>query len=208
MGSYTNEPILVTDSPNPLTSNAVTMKHTNFSNGPLDLNYYDPTPSAISKFNQMMFRGALMSIGWPHLANLTDPDVSIYQNVAALETIQLNAYQTDLRWYAGAAVLELMTVLLILPMFWGWWYVYQFFRTYYILILTIAFPRPQDSGTKSDLFPSRHRSGVRLATLRQRQLCFRRKWCGERTWGHEVEIWCCSRSGAYDGLRSEHGRGR
>lgn len=32
-----------------------------------------------------------------------------------------NVYQSDLRWFAGAAVLEILAVLLVLPLFWGWW---------------------------------------------------------------------------------------
>ena len=50
-----------------------------------------------------------------------DPNLSLYQNILANETKQVEAYHSDLRWFCGAAVVQVLTMLLILPNFWGWW---------------------------------------------------------------------------------------
>ncbi len=103
------------------TYNSEALRHANYSNGGGDLNFYDPTPSVISKFNQLMFRGAIMAATQPQTAHLLDSDVSINQTVQGQESITQNVFSSDLRWYVGAAVLELVTVVFVLPMFWGWW---------------------------------------------------------------------------------------
>ena len=70
----------------------------------------------------MMLRSAaIASTSWPHIQRLIDAGVPVNQTVAARQTAQTNIYKSDLRWYAGAAIAELVTVLLILPMFFGWW---------------------------------------------------------------------------------------
>ncbi len=68
-----------------------------------------------------MLRGGIMTASWPNMTNLIDPGVSRQQRVQAEETIHDTVFHTDLRWYAGAAIVELVTVLFVLPMFWGWW---------------------------------------------------------------------------------------
>ena len=123
-----------TYSMNSLTLNPLVARHLNFFQGARaatkDLNFVDPTPVIISKFNQLMFRGAIYAVSpghdpnnWPQesISELLDPGVSIHQAVTANQTLRQIVFHSDLRWYAGAAVFEIATVLLILPMFWGWW---------------------------------------------------------------------------------------
>ena len=70
---------------------------------------------------RVMFRGSVLSAsrdGSPvhledggDLAKLMDPGVSIYQTVQAKQMITQNVYKSDLRWYAGAAIVEIVTTL-------------------------------------------------------------------------------------------------
>lgn len=79
------------------------------------------------EFLQLFFRAAtLASSGpssrpWqPNLDGWLDPGVSVNQTISAKQEKNQNVFRSDLRWYFGAAVLQLATVLLILPMYWGW----------------------------------------------------------------------------------------
>jgi hypothetical protein len=71
--------------------------------------------------NEFMFRGGVLATGWDNLANRLESGVTKSQTVGALQEITQNICKSDLRWYSGAAVMQLATALLILPMFWGWW---------------------------------------------------------------------------------------
>ena len=109
-------------SPDYQTYNINVLKHTNLSNGLYDLNFVDPTPGIVFDFNRIMLRAAAKaSSSRHHTQNLVDADIPFNQTVTALQTVQTNVFRSDLRWYAGAAVAELVTVLLILPLFFGWW---------------------------------------------------------------------------------------
>lgn len=105
----------------PTTYNTEVFKHENITvTGTSELSFFDPTADVVSKYNQLMFRGATLvssgSAAWPHLDRWFDPGVSTNQTIAAVREITQNVFRTDLKWYAGAAVLELVTVLLILPL--------------------------------------------------------------------------------------------
>jgi hypothetical protein len=107
--------------PDPQTYNVNVLRHWNSSNLYNDLNFIDPTPGIIFDFNRMMLRSAAKASNWGHTQRFIDAGVPIKQTVAARQTVQTNIFKSDLRWYAGAAVFELVTVLLILPLFFGWW---------------------------------------------------------------------------------------
>lgn len=108
-------------SPDPQTFNVNVLRHYNYSNGAYDLNFIDPTPNIIFDFNRLMLRSAAAASNYTHVKSLVDDGVLTNQTVLAHQTVQRNIFKSDLRWYAGAAIFELVTVVLILPMFWGWW---------------------------------------------------------------------------------------
>ena len=83
--------------------------------------FSDPGPYIVSQFNELMFRGAIAAASLPNVEARLDPDLSRQQRVQATQTLTRNTYTSDLRYWAGAAVFELVTVLLILPLFWGYW---------------------------------------------------------------------------------------
>ncbi|KAK3635935.1 hypothetical protein LTR56_014473 [Elasticomyces elasticus] len=81
----------------------------------------DPTHDIVFALNELMFRAGVMSTNWTNLADLIDPGLSIKQTLQAEQTVTENVYRSDLRWFAGAAILEIIAVLFVLPLFWGWW---------------------------------------------------------------------------------------
>ncbi|KAK3630913.1 hypothetical protein LTR56_017186 [Elasticomyces elasticus] len=50
-----------------------------------------------------------------------DEGLSVDQLIHGNQTTTQNVYRSDLRWFAGAAVLEIMAVMFVLPLFFGWW---------------------------------------------------------------------------------------
>ena len=108
----------------PYSYNLFAAQHDNYTNWSWDQNWRDPTDDIVFVANELMFRAGLMSLRlrtWEQLRSLVDPGVQIEQTVLAQQEITQNVYKSDLRWYAGAAVVQIATALLTLPMFWGWW---------------------------------------------------------------------------------------
>ncbi|KAK3725481.1 hypothetical protein LTR37_000451 [Vermiconidia calcicola] len=111
--------------------NLMSSQYLNASNHGYDLNFLDPMPDIVSTFNQLMFRGGVIASNWNDLRSrvdpqnitttLLDPGISIHQTVSAVQEITQNVFDSDLRWYAGAAIVQVVTALVILPMLWGWW---------------------------------------------------------------------------------------
>lgn len=89
----------------------------------VDILWTDPTDDIVFVANQLMFRAGLIATNWPrgYWEGLIDPGVEVNQTVEATQEITQNVYTSDLRWYAGAAVIQIATALIILPMFLGWW---------------------------------------------------------------------------------------
>jgi hypothetical protein len=111
-----------TYSPDFATYNPVVAQHMDLNDfGKATLSFLDPTEDVILKYNQLMFRGGVMESYYPDVANYIDDGLSLDQTVEARQTIEQPVFKSDLRWYAGATAIELITVLLVLPMFWGWW---------------------------------------------------------------------------------------
>ncbi|KAK5681425.1 hypothetical protein LTS10_005955 [Elasticomyces elasticus] len=81
----------------------------------------DPTPDILADLNEMMFRAGVVSTDWSNATSLMDEGLSIEQTLQSTQTVTENVYRADLRWFAGAAVLEVLAVLFVLPLFWGWW---------------------------------------------------------------------------------------
>jgi hypothetical protein len=50
-----------------------------------------------------------------------DEGLTADQSVQAHQTETLNVFHSDLRWFAGAAAIQIVALILILPVFYGWW---------------------------------------------------------------------------------------
>jgi len=81
----------------------------------------DPTDDVVHGFNELMLRGAVMTGSWSNLTGLVDRGVATNQTVIALQTVDQNVFRSNMRWFAGAAVVQMITALLILTQFWGFW---------------------------------------------------------------------------------------
>ncbi len=81
----------------------------------------DPTSDIIGQLNELFFRAGLFAGTWPNIRHLLDPGLSAEQAVPSVQTWKVNTFHSDLRWFAGAAVLQILTIMLVLPAFWGWW---------------------------------------------------------------------------------------
>ena len=102
------------------TMNSMTMK---YENNPMNTNvlFSNPLPDIVDDMNQLMLRGALKSASWRNVTSFIDSDISIHQSVVARQTLQQTVFHSHLLWFTAAAVVELMTVFLVLPMFFGYW---------------------------------------------------------------------------------------
>ncbi|TKA82902.1 hypothetical protein B0A55_01165 [Friedmanniomyces simplex] len=69
----------------------------------------------------MLFRAGVVSTNWTNITSLIDEGLSVHQTLQVQQTVTQNVYRSDLRWFAGAAAFEIIAVLFVLPLFWGWW---------------------------------------------------------------------------------------
>lgn len=81
----------------------------------------DPKDYIVGQLNELFFRAGIMSATWPNITNLIDNGLNVQQKVHAKQAQKENVFHSDLRWFAGAATIQILTVFLILPVFWGYW---------------------------------------------------------------------------------------
>ena len=106
----------VTSSMNPLV-----MKHL-VADGRGTIIVSDPTNHVLNSLNELMFRGGVLAGTWGrNITHLMDDGLHANQSVHANQTLTLNVFESDLRWFAGAATIQIIALILILPVFWGWW---------------------------------------------------------------------------------------
>ncbi|KXT16059.1 hypothetical protein AC579_7103 [Pseudocercospora musae] len=86
-----------------------------------EMGFLDPTDDILADTNNLMFRAGILAAQHPNSSSRIDPDLTINQTLRATESLTLNVFRTDLRWFAGAAVLEILAIITIFPIFWGWW---------------------------------------------------------------------------------------
>lgn len=89
--------------------------------GRFALQFKDPTSQILAKYNELMFRGAILASAQKGASQRIDQGLSVNQELSAIETAREPIFHVDLRWFAGAAIFELVTVLLVLIQFYGWW---------------------------------------------------------------------------------------
>ncbi|KAK4963732.1 hypothetical protein LTR10_001363 [Elasticomyces elasticus] len=78
-----------------------------------DVKFADPSHDVIAQMNEMMFRAGVAASGWDNLTSLIDPDLAVQQTLQANQTTTEDVYNSDLRWFAGAAALELFAILML-----------------------------------------------------------------------------------------------
>lgn len=105
------------------TFNFFAMKHfkTSLVRSPCEVHFSDPTNDIVAMLNSIMFRAGVMTASWQNMTGLLDEGLSVHQTVPAQQTESQNVFHTDLRWFAGAATIQSITIIIVLPVFWGWW---------------------------------------------------------------------------------------
>ena len=88
-----------------------------------------------------MFRSGIATANWHNLTNLIDSGLSPNQTIYAHQSNTRNVFNSDLRWWAGAAAFDLLTILIILPMFNHFW-THDRHRTFSPLEVALAFDSP------------------------------------------------------------------
>jgi len=73
--------------------------------------------SYIQAYENMLFRAAATTATWPNLTTLIDPGLSPYQSTVATQTVTRDVFHSNYSWWAGAAALEVLVALVVLPMF-------------------------------------------------------------------------------------------
>ncbi|KAK3673557.1 hypothetical protein LTR78_006461 [Recurvomyces mirabilis] len=109
---------------NPANYTTETMKYsvlTAFDDPDIVLSWMDPTPAIIDSFHDMMYRAADACAFWANLTDLIDPGLSINQTFTAHQTTEQNIFRSDFRWFAGVALLEVLAVMIVIPLYWGFW---------------------------------------------------------------------------------------
>jgi hypothetical protein len=91
----------------------------NFDSG--SSSFHDPTQSIMEDFKELMFRAGIAVANWSNLTGLIDPGVSPKQKLHAQQQVTGTVFRSSLKWWAGAAVLDTLTILIILPLFNHWW---------------------------------------------------------------------------------------
>ena len=105
------------------TLNLFAMQHfeTSLMQTKCDVRFSDPTNDIVSMFNSILFRAGVLTGKWRNTTHLLDEGLSVHQTVQAQQMEKQNIFHSDLRWFAGAAAIQCITIMLILPVFWGWW---------------------------------------------------------------------------------------
>ena len=96
------------------------MKQETYGTG-CNVGFTDPTDDIVSGLNSMMFSAGVLAGTWRNATQLIDKSLSVNQTVQVQQTRTQNVFHSDLGWFAGAAAIQTLTILLILPVFWGWW---------------------------------------------------------------------------------------
>lgn len=70
-----------------------------------------------------MFRTGVQFAQLPetYLEERLDPGLSVNYTVQAKRTDEVTVYLSDFNYFAGAATVELFTILIVLYTFYGWW---------------------------------------------------------------------------------------
>ena len=82
---------------------------------------HDPMNDIITSLNRLLFRAGILAASWPNITRLIEPGLSVHQVVPSRLTREENVFKSDIRWFLGAVAIQITTIVLILPAYWGWW---------------------------------------------------------------------------------------
>lgn len=86
--------------------------------------FSNPLDEMMAGLNEIMFRGGAhfgSIASQTELDPLLDEGVRIENNVTGAVVSPVNVFESNFAYFAGAAVVQLFTIMAILVTFWGWW---------------------------------------------------------------------------------------
>ena len=87
---------------------------------PCTFTSYDAMDDIIAQFNDLLLRPGLMVGSWSNITDsLVDSKYPVHQAVNGTITREENVFHSNIQWYCGAASVQILTMLLILPAYWG-----------------------------------------------------------------------------------------
>lgn len=84
----------------------------------------DPRDKVMAAMNELMFRAGIYAaqiFNETYLQTLLDPGLNVHYNVSGIPETPINVFKSNFHYFAGAAIVELLTILLIATTFNGWW---------------------------------------------------------------------------------------
>lgn len=83
----------------------------------------DPTAYILGGLNEIMLRsGIVVATEHDNTVQDLDPGVDVVQrDVNATITSTISVFEAQYRWWGAAAIVQCSCILVILPLFWGWW---------------------------------------------------------------------------------------
>jgi hypothetical protein len=84
----------------------------------------NPLKDILGLINEIMFRTGVHAAANVEVSDLKermDPGLDAPSHVLGTRTGVHNVFQTDYRFFIGAAVVEIFCIVCILPTYWGWW---------------------------------------------------------------------------------------
>ena len=84
----------------------------------------DPRENIMAALNELAFRTGVYTANTYNdgfLKPMIDDDLEIYYNLTGIQKTPINVFEADFSYFAGAAAVELFTILIILFTFYGFW---------------------------------------------------------------------------------------
>ncbi|KAK3723539.1 hypothetical protein LTR37_001791 [Vermiconidia calcicola] len=113
----------------------------------------DPRDGIMASLNELMVRtgfGAAQFSNESRLKSLMNDGLEVHTNVSGIPLSPVNVSETNYRWLAAAAAVQLFTILMVLFTFWGWWRIGRD-TSFSPLEIAKAFDAPLLQGVESNL---------------------------------------------------------
>jgi hypothetical protein len=84
--------------------NELAMRYVNLSTMASEyaINFFDPTPSIIKDYNNLMFRAGVTTAHWTNLTQLMDPGLSARQEIAFQDRVSWHRASSNPTWTIAA----------------------------------------------------------------------------------------------------------
>jgi hypothetical protein len=122
LGRWVSSTVHPVEIPMELSFSSFALNYVTITSGrdPCTFTSRDPMDDIIKQLNDMLFRAGLLAGSWANITDLLpDSPFPVHQSVRGTITRQENVFHSDIKWFFGAAAVQILTILLILPAYWG-----------------------------------------------------------------------------------------